>query len=321
MAVQFLRGTTSEWEAHQDEVLKEGQPGIEYCDNGEIRMKVGNPQGDAWKDLPYIGLFPFLVQSWKQVQEVVKLGLAPKVFRIGDQLACNHSTFGELTFDIVGFDQEEIVDTTKQHSMTLVMHDLLDAGFQFDTPEPTNPDSERKSYGSNNWRDSNIRQWLNSSGTKGNWFSPTTEYDVAPSYATTYDGFMLGLDEDFKSVIGPVVKTTANNTVTDDGGSYTTQDTIFLPSLTEVYGGLNNNISEGEAYTYFSENSSLSTPGTGSNSNRIKQRNGFNFYWWLRSLTPSTSGRVEYVNTSGSVTFMKASVSTNGVAAACVVIG
>lgn len=320
MAVQFLRGTTSEWEAHQDEVLKEGQPGIEYCDNSEIRMKVGNPQGDAWKDLPYIGGI-YDISSWKVVQTIVKAGIAPRIFKVGDQLTCNHSVFGELTFDIVGFDQEEIVDTTKQHSMTLVMHDLLDTAFQFDTPEPTNPDSNRKSRGSNNWRDSNIRQWLNSSGTKGNWFSPTTEYDVAPSYATTYDGFMLGLDEDFKSVIGPVVKTTANNTVTDDGGSYTTQDTIFLPSLTEVYGGLNNNISEGEAYTYFSENSSLSAPGTGSDSNRIKQRNGSNSHYWLRSPVTSYSFSVMAVYNSGNVSNGPANFINFSVAVACAVIG
>lgn len=321
MAIQFLRGTTSQWASHENDPLMEGQPGIEYCDNGEIRMKVGNPQGDAWKDLPYIGLFPFLVQSWKQVQEVVKLGLAPRVFKVGDQLTCNHSVFGELVFDIVGFDQEDIVDTTKQHSMTLNMHDLLDAGFQFDAAEPDNPDTNRSKYGNSNWRDSNIRQWLNSSGAAGSWFSPTTDYDTAPSYASTYAGFMLGLDEDFKSVIGPVVKTTANNTVTDGGGSYTTQDTIFIPSLTEVYGGLNNSISEGEAYTYFSENSSLSSPGIGSDRNRIKQRNGSNSYYWLRSPRPSNSYYARYVTGNGYGSFSNATHNVFGVAAACAVIG
>lgn len=320
MAVQFLRGTTSEWEAHQDEVLKEGQPGIEYCDNSEIRMKVGNPQGDAWKDLPYIGGI-YDISSWKVVQTIVKAGIAPRIFKVGDQLTCNHSVFGELTFDIVGFDQEEIVDTTKQHSMTLVMHDLLDTDFQFDAPEPSNPDSNRKGFGSNNWKDSNIRQWLNSSGTKGNWFSPTTEYDVAPSYATTYDGFMLGLDEDLKSVIGPVVKTTASNPNIDGGGSYTTQDTIFLPSLTEVYGGLNNDISEGEAYTYFSENSSLSAPGTGSDSNRIKQENGLGHTWCLRSMNRGNSATIKYVDKSTGMVLPSVASKTYGVAASCAVIG
>lgn len=282
-------------------------------------MKVGNPQGDVWKDLPYIGFVPNSILGWKQVQAIVASGAAPSVFNIGDQLICYHSTFGELTFDIVGFDQEQIVDANKKHSMTLIVHDLLSTTFQFDTAEPNNPNSYRKSYGSNNWRDSNIRQWLNSSGTKGNWFSPTTSYDVAPSYATTYDGFMLGLDEDFKSVIGPVVKTTAN-TSTDGGGSYTTQDTIFLPSLTEMYGGLNNNISEGEAYIYFSENSSLSSAGDGNDSNRIKYRNNAIYYYDLRSPNPASSYTLRLVGSSGNIGYTYPNYS-NGIAIACVVIG
>ena len=319
MSIQFIRYTSSEWGGHQDDILKPGQPGIEYCDNGEIRMKVGNSSGDAWKDLPYIGFVPNSILGWKQVQAIVASGAAPSVFNIGDQLICYHSTFGELTFDIVGFDQEQIVDANKKHSMTLIVHDLLSTTFQFDAAEPNNPNSYRKSYGSNNWKYSNIRQWLNSSGTKGNWFSPTTSYDVAPNYATTYDGFMLGLDEDFKSVIGPVVKTTANTSI-DGGGSYTTQDTIFLPSLTEMYGGLNNNISEGEAYIYFSENSSLSSAGDGNDSNRIKYRNNATYYYDLRSPNPASSYTLRLVGSRGNIGYTYPNYG-NGIAIACAVIG
>lgn len=66
------------------------------------------------------------VTSWPAVQSVVRMGLAPKIFRIGDQLVCNHQTYGELVWDIIGFDQDTPEDTTKTHSMTLQLHSSVD---------------------------------------------------------------------------------------------------------------------------------------------------------------------------------------------------
>jgi hypothetical protein len=50
------------------------------------------------------------IDSWESVQKIVREGYAPLVFKIGDQLVCNHSEFGELTWDIIGFDQETPTD-------------------------------------------------------------------------------------------------------------------------------------------------------------------------------------------------------------------
>jgi hypothetical protein len=46
------------------------------------------------------------IDSWESVQKIVREGYAPLIFKIGDQLVCNHSEFGELTWDIIGIDQD-----------------------------------------------------------------------------------------------------------------------------------------------------------------------------------------------------------------------
>lgn len=261
---------------------------------------------------------PVTIDSWSVVQQLVRLGIASKVFSIGDQLVCNHSKYGKLTWDIIGIDHDTPVNSEYKHSITIQLHDCL-TGHQFDAAEPTNPDSNRASYGSNNWVESGIRQWLNSDGAAGTWWTAKTEYDVKPSYASSEAGFMAGLDEDFLSTVGEVTKITARNTVTDGGESDTTTEKFFLLSKTEVYGGLENSIAEGVAYPYYADNSSLSAEGTGADTNRIKYRDGSATYWWLRSPYTSYSYRVRSVGAAGGVSYDGANGS-NGVAPACCII-
>ena len=75
------------------------------------------------------------IKDWAGVQSIVRTGLAPKVFAIGDQLVCNHETYGELVWDIIGFDNEELSDGTKTHSMTIQLHSLLEDILTYDAPE------------------------------------------------------------------------------------------------------------------------------------------------------------------------------------------
>ena len=263
---------------------------------------------------------PIEINSWSVVQQMVRLGIAAKVFNIGDQLVCNHERYGTLVWDIIGIDHDTPADSQFEHSLTIQLHDCLGAAtFQFDAPEPNNPDSNRKSYGSNNWLESCIRQWLNSDANAGTWWEAKTEYDVKPSYASSTPGFMQGLDAEFLSAVGEVSKITARNTVTDGGDSDTSTEKFFLLSMTEVYGGLNNNIAEGVAYPYYSDNSVLSAAGTGADANRIKYRNGAAQYWWLRSPNPSYSHHVRLVDLGGHVNLTSAYYS-RGVAPACCII-
>ncbi len=259
------------------------------------------------------------VNSWSVVQQLVRLGIASKVFSVGDQLVCNHETYGTLVWDILGFDLDTPLDGVNTHSMTIGLHNCLPTTFQFDAAETNNPDTNRKSYGSNNWKESGIRQWLNTDGAAGTWWTAQTEYDVRPSYANSTAGFLAGLDADMLSVISEVKKITARNTVTDGGGYDETTDKVFLRSHTEVYGGQNNSIVEGVVYPYYSQNSSLSAAGTGADTNRIKYRGENTQYWWLRSPDPSDSNNVRTVGTTGDVDNDNA-YRSRGVAPACVII-
>lgn len=66
------------------------------------------------------GFFP--ITDWSTVQSIVRMGLASKVFSVGDSFACNHEEFGTLTWDIVGIDCDTPADKTKKHSLTLMLH-------------------------------------------------------------------------------------------------------------------------------------------------------------------------------------------------------
>ena len=121
---------------------------------------------------------------------------------------------------------------------------------------------QRVGYGSNRWKTSAIRQYLNKSGQ--NWFASQEDFDIRPNQ---YDkrGFMTGFDEEFLSAIKPVKVTTALNTV--EGYTNTTEDTydtFFLPSLEEM------NVTpqlagvEGDAFEYWKQAlGSASKVGTG----------------------------------------------------------
>lgn len=104
-----------------------------------------------------------------------------------------------------------------------------------------NPITSRKSYGNNRYAFSNLRQLLNSDKEKGTWFVKQHEYDVAPSYATSLDGFLYEFTDYEKSVIYTRTKSCILDDL-DGGGVETVEDKIWLPSTyglgLEIRGGL-----------------------------------------------------------------------------------
>lgn len=179
----------------------------------------------------------------------------------------------------------------------------------------------RARYGSNNYKESAIRQFLNSSAVAGSVWTPQTKYDRPPSWNASTAGFMKDIDSDFLAVLGASPKVVALNTVTDGGGSVTiNNDKFFLLSRSEVYGGKENNINEGEPYPYYSNYSDLSAAGTGDDSNRIKYRSGTAQVWWLRSPNSANGYTVRGVNTSGIVGYSNFAHDSVGVAPACNII-
>lgn len=259
------------------------------------------------------------IAAWSDVQWVVRMGIASHFFAIGDRLTCNHEYFGKLTWEVIGIDCDTPTDKTKTHSLTLQLSDCLPEKLMFDAEEPTNPDIGRASYGSNNWRDSNIRQWLNSSGEAGEWWSAQTEYDSAPNYAKRLAGFLCGMDEDFVSVVGEVEKLTLHNRINEDGALHAITERFFLLSLSEVYGEAVGRLSEGGAYPYYAENSDLAAAGVDADSNRIKYRNGTAEQWVLRTPMPVRTEFSYRIGSSGEVTNGNADYAV-GIAPVCCIV-
>ena len=175
--------------------------------------------------------------------------------------------------------------------------------------------TSRSGGGSNNWSQSGIRQWLN--GTDTDWWLQQTVHDRKPSYAAKL-GFLSDLDSSFVDVLGYVNNVTARNIVYEDdgittlGGSFTTSDKVFLPSMTEVGFGNNNGVSEGSITEYYKG---------ASNTDRIKydySSTSSARAWWLRSPTYSRAYSVRLVTSSGALD-NDLSYGGYGAAAACVI--
>lgn len=180
--------------------------------------------------------------------------------------------------------------------------------------------SHRIRYGSNNWVESAMRQYLNSDKAAGSVWTPQTKFDRPPSWNANTAGFMNGLDADFLAVIGKTTKVTCRNTVTDGGGSDTTKDKFFLLSRREVFAGNEvGNVTEGEPYPFYSDYSDYASANVGADKNRIKYRDGSPQWWWLRTPHTGNGYDVRYVYADGFLNSYNANGS-GGVAPACNVI-
>ena len=78
-------------------------------------------------------LSPIAISSWQEIQYIVRSGLGPKVFRVGDQFISQYDT-GEVVWDVIGIDHDIPADEQYTHSLTLQAHDCI-MNCQFDAPE------------------------------------------------------------------------------------------------------------------------------------------------------------------------------------------
>ena len=175
----------------------------------------------------------------------------------------------------------------------------------------------RARYGSNNYWQSGLRQWLNSTSAS-DWWQPTTIFD-RPYANRSSSGKLYRYNNDFKAVlVAPNITTVANNVfeyVGVDGKSFTLnaayniKDKIFLLSHTEV--NLSSTPNVGNVLDYYVN---------AGNNKRIKNRkdNGNAYYWWLRTPLPSYAYNERSVSTSGALSYGNASNSI-GAAAACTI--
>ena len=177
----------------------------------------------------------------------------------------------------------------------------------------------RMCYGSNNYKESAIRQLINSAQPAGSVWTPQTKYDRPPNWVISKAGFINGLDTDFLSVIGKTKKKTARCRLIDTGVDET-NDKFFLLSRSEFYAGNEySDCDEGAPYPYFANYSDYTSPNTGADKNRIKYKNGAPQWWWGRTPYSGYAYNVRSVGTTGQLHSNSAN-NTIGAVVACNII-
>ena len=158
----------------------------------------------------------------------------------------------------------------------------------------------RVAYGSDNYKESAIRQFLNSSERMGNVWSPQTKYDRPPIWLTNIDGFMAGLDDEFLSVVGAVVVPCSSNKMFESQDSttkpyeqYNVVDKFYPASQQEIFG---------IATDIVEDNSHLLPYYDGAtNTERIKYRDDSAVAWRLRTPRNGYGCNVRLVGTDGTL--------------------
>ncbi len=175
----------------------------------------------------------------------------------------------------------------------------------------------RCKYGSNNYVESAIKQWLNSEATSFNWV-PKTNFDRPPTGAPyTGAGFLKLLDPELVSVLGAVDKQVTRNTITDGGGQDLFSDKVFLLSRVEIFGGTEGTTTGEQAYPYYS--TLAANPTTAALAGRIKYLDGSARCWWLRSPRAGGADSPRTVSPSGTVNYYDASNAYGAAPACCIV--
>ena len=247
--------------------------------------------------------------SEPSVSDLVSLGILTKPISkfsnsdIGTEVSIPYSNegsgiSGQIVFEVVGVNHH----TTTEHPKTItLMTKFLIRKAAFDAAEQSNSNSDRKSYGNNRWSVSNIRQWLNSSGAAGSWFTAQHDYDAPPTSANVSDaagayadapGFLAGFSADILQHFTDITNITALHKVDNggsSGGSEETVDKVFLPSCTEMGYGNNGNVAEGSPLSKF----------TDENSRRKLMINGGFAPYWLRSPDTNSYAVKHIVTVSG----------------------
>jgi hypothetical protein len=338
------------------------------------------------------------INNWEDVQRLVRMGLAEKMFKPGDQFISSYGDSGQIVWDVLGF-RDVPTDRKYTYAMTLQAHNCI-LNVQFDAPEalyfaeaelpageqvftlnnlkytfttgqavpvggqvvivswqstegagqyvPTKITTyaadrmtpieseldvapvesgedtltpvnhhQRCRYGSNNYVESAIRQWLNSDAASFAW-TAKTNFDRPPVEAPyTGAGFLKLLDPELVAVLGAVDKQVARNTVSDGGGQDLFSDKVFLLSRVEVFGGTEGTTTGEQAYPYYS--TLAANPTTDALAGRIKYLDGSTRGWWLRSPSPGNAYSPRSVNASGTVNSNDA-VYAYGAAPACCIV-
>ena len=176
--------------------------------------------------------------------------------------------------------------------------------------------NDRVSYGSNNYMESAIRQYLN--GTASGWWSPQTKWDLRPSNHAGVP-FMHGIDPAFLDVLSTEDKVWKDNTNGTYGntGAHSFQDKFFLLCSKDV--NFSTDADESDTrLALFTNGLSASDNSTDQNNLRKKIVGSSYGYWWLRTANRGNVNRAVRVHPSGTRNDHSA-YSSIGVVPACVI--
>lgn len=119
--------------------------------------------------------------------------------------------------------------------------------------------TQEMAYGWNRWKTSALRQWLNSSKPKGQWWTPQDQWDICPDQLASKDGFLCGMPEEMLNYLKKVKVVTYANTVNDEGAEDITYDYVTLPSLSQMFIEPQTS-GEGDVHTYWKRRSGRTIP-------------------------------------------------------------
>ncbi len=176
--------------------------------------------------------------------------------------------------------------------------------------------NDRVSYGSNNYMESAIRQYLN--GTGSGWWSPQTKWDLRPSNHAGVP-FMHGIDPAFLDILSTENKVWKDNTNGTYGntGAHNFTDKFFLLCSKDV--NFSTDADESDTrLALFTNGLSASDNSTDQNNLRKKIVGSSYGYWWLRTAFRGHVHYAVYVVPSGTRYYYGANGSY-GVVPACVI--
>lgn len=176
--------------------------------------------------------------------------------------------------------QWKVARDTSDQSIRLVLEPTsvsLLGKKMYDNKEPSNSDSNRRSYGNNRYIYSNIHQWLNATKATG-WYTAQHSADAAPNYSSQA-GFLSGWSENHIAALDRATLTVSRSS-TDGGGTETFVAKVALISTTEL--GLQSNTGGGRLDIFNSDGDRA----TGS-------------YYWTRTPSSSYSNGAYRVTSAG----------------------
>lgn len=180
---------------------------------------------------------------------------------------------------------------------------------------------DRVLNGSNNYKESALRQFLNSTESAGSVWVPQTKFDRQHDSLFAKDGFMKGLDEDFLSVVGEVIVPCTANSIYESpdsdvvvGEKYTLRDRFYVASVREIFGDTIASAEDGSSlFPYYKY---------AVNVDRVKRIDDVSgtCNYWTRTPAYANAKKIHFVGQDGEGYTTSAPTSTPRVVPVCTIV-